>query len=190
MKPDIGAGKAARTATLEAFADTIVPGEKRSPDDRAVAGVAEGGGAVAAGAIPLLETDAGGMEPMLDGLAAALDAHAVKYREDKGLPVDDSVPPFVSLESADRIALLTELLDPEHPEKQLWAGLAMFSNMAFDTNAHMPTLEAIRTGQPGLLTLAYRPPDEDGVWRFPDFSYRRPLAQVHPDTDPITGSLR
>ncbi|MFD0887667.1 DUF5987 family protein, partial [Streptosporangium algeriense] len=29
--------------TLEAFADTIVPGEKRSPGDEAVAGAAEGG---------------------------------------------------------------------------------------------------------------------------------------------------
>src|SRR4051812_23930655 len=34
------------TLTLEAFADTIIPGEKRSPDDVAVAGAAEGGGAV------------------------------------------------------------------------------------------------------------------------------------------------
>jgi hypothetical protein len=189
VKPEIAADKAVRTATLEAFADTIVPGEKRSPDDRAIAGVSEGGGAVAAGAVPLLETDAGGMEPMLDDLATALNAHAVKYREEKGLPSDDSVPAFVSLDYDDRITLLRRLLDPEHPEKQLWAGLAMFSNMAFDTNAHMHTVDAIRTGQPGLLTVAWRPPDEDGIWRFPNFSYRRQTARVHPDTDPITGSL-
>lgn len=189
MTPEIAAAKAARTATLEAFADTIVPGGKRTPDDRAIAGVAEGGGAVTAGAVPLLETEAGGMEPMLDGLAAALDGHAVKYRDDRGLPADESVPPFVALASPDRIALLSELLDPEHPEKQLWAGLAMFCNMAFDTSAHLHTVDAIRDGQPGLLTIAYRPPDADGLWRFPDSSYGRPLARLHPDTDPITGSL-
>ena len=37
--------------TLEAFADTILPGEKRTPDDTAVAGVSDGPGAVAAGAL-------------------------------------------------------------------------------------------------------------------------------------------
>jgi len=44
--------------TLEAFADTIVPGEKRSPDDHAIAGAASGPGAVGAGALELLRTPA------------------------------------------------------------------------------------------------------------------------------------
>ncbi|HYS37141.1 MAG TPA: DUF5987 family protein, partial [Pseudonocardiaceae bacterium] len=44
--------------TLEAWADTIIPGEKRWPDDRAIAGVSTGGGSVAAGAIEVLQTDA------------------------------------------------------------------------------------------------------------------------------------
>ncbi|MET8067907.1 DUF5987 family protein, partial [Micromonospora sp. NPDC005313] len=35
--------------TLEAFADTIIPGERRHATDRAVAGAADGGGAVASG---------------------------------------------------------------------------------------------------------------------------------------------
>ncbi|TYB91427.1 regulator, partial [Micromonospora sp. WP24] len=30
-----------RTATLEAFADTIIPGAKRFPEDRAIAGVVD-----------------------------------------------------------------------------------------------------------------------------------------------------
>ena len=37
-------GDPATVATLEAFADTLIPGEKRSPDDRAIAGAAPGRG--------------------------------------------------------------------------------------------------------------------------------------------------
>ena len=40
----------ARTATLEAYADTIIPGSKRTAKDRAIAGVVSDGGAVQAGA--------------------------------------------------------------------------------------------------------------------------------------------
>ena len=48
--------------TLEAFADTFVPGEKRSPDDVAIAGAAAGPGAVEAGALELLEMPATGVD--------------------------------------------------------------------------------------------------------------------------------
>jgi hypothetical protein len=179
---------AARTATLEAFADTIIPGEKRSPDDRAIAGVSEGGGAVAAGALALLEMPEGGMAPMLDDLAEALDAHAEEYREEHGLGLDDTAPAFVTLESADRVALVAELTRPGHPEKVMWTGLALFCNMAFDTGAHLHTTEAIAAGHVGLLAIGYKSPGADGLWRFPDFSYRRPLAKLHPDTI-ASGSL-
>ena len=47
--------------TLEAYADTIVPGEKRWPGDRAIAGVSTGGGAVTGGALDLLRWDATGI---------------------------------------------------------------------------------------------------------------------------------
>src|SRR5436190_964444 len=57
-------------ATLEAFADTIIPGERRGPDDRAIAGVAPGGGAVAAGALELLAWDATGITGWLPDLPA------------------------------------------------------------------------------------------------------------------------
>jgi hypothetical protein len=54
-----------QTMTLEAFADTIIPGERRWPGDRAVAGVGTGGGAVAAGAVGLLEDPACGIAGMV-----------------------------------------------------------------------------------------------------------------------------
>src|SRR5256885_1270850 len=83
---------ASRNITIEAFADTILPGEKRTPDDRAIAGA-----------------------------------------------------------------------------------------------AHLHTAEALAQGHPGLHWIGFRHPDDDGLFRFPEFSYGRQLAAHHPDTTP-TGS--
>ncbi|GAA2053495.1 DUF5987 family protein [Catenulispora yoronensis] len=177
-------GDPSETATLEAYADTIVPGEKRWPGDRAIAGVSAGGGAVAAGAVELMRTDAGGLAPALPDLVRALNAHAEAYRDRLGLERDDSVPAFVALSGEHRVALVSELVAPGHPEKMLWVGMAIFSNMAFDVGAHLHTSEAMASGHPGLAALGYFQPDPDGLWRFPDFSYRRPLADHHPDTTP------
>ncbi len=173
-----------QTMTLEAFADTIIPGEKRWPDDRAIAGISEGGGAVAAGAIAVLNTEAGGLAPALPDLAAALNNHATTYASEHDLVLDDTVPPFVALESPDRIALVGKLCSWECPERQIWVNLAVFSNMAFDTAGHMSTTEALAQGHPGLLATGFRKPDTDGLWRFPVHSYGRQLAQHHPDTTP------
>ncbi|MBR7831977.1 regulator [Actinospica durhamensis] len=175
-----------RTLTLEAFADTIIPGEKRHPEDRAVAGVSTGGGAVAAGAVPILETPEGGMEGALDDLAVALNGHARAYCASHDLEPDPALP-FVGLSYDHRTALVQQLVSPDHPEKMMWVGVAMFSYMAFDTGAHMHTTEALAAGHPGLRTLGFADPDEDGLWRFPQYSYGRQLADIHPDTD-ATGS--
>ncbi len=175
------------TLTLEAFADTIIPGEKRGPDDRSVAGAAPGGGSVAAGAVELIAHPAIGMSGALDSLVLALNAHAGRYAAEHGVPLDAAVPAFVALPFADRTALVRELVAPEHPEKEMWVALVMFSTMAFDAGAHMSTVDALAGGHPGLMALGFRPPGPDGLWRFPDFSYRRPLADLHPHTTP-TGS--
>jgi len=184
MEPDAPEGRQARNMTLEAYADTIVPGEKRWPGDRAIAGISAGGGAVTAGALGVLEMPEGGMAPALDDVAAALNAHAERYQGEHGLDPDPSVPPFVALESDDRIGLVSELTTPGHPEKELWTGLALFCYMAYDTGAHLHTADALRDGHPGLTAMKVERPDADGLWRFPDYSYRRPLARVHPDTTP------
>ncbi|MFB7122067.1 DUF5987 family protein [Kitasatospora sp. NPDC056273] len=173
--------------TLEAFADTIVPGEKRSPDDQAVAGASTGGGAVQAGAIELLETPATGLSNALDDYEQALNRHARAYAEERGRPLDDAVPPFVALPFADRTGLVRTLTGPDHPERELWVLLALFSNMAYDTAAHLHTADAIAAGHPGLTAMGFMDPDADGLWRFSDFSYRRQLAEPHPGTT-STGS--
>jgi len=173
-----------RTLTLEAYADTFVPGEKRAPDDIAIAGAASGPGAVAAGALELLQTPATGVADGLDDLARALNAHAEKYAAELDLAGDPSVPAFVALSFADRTAVVSRLIAPDHPEKDIWILAALFCFMAFDTAAHMHTVDAIAAGHPGLTAMGFAAPDADGLWRFPDFSYGRQLASVHPLTTP------
>jgi enediyne biosynthesis protein E8 len=173
-----------RRMTLEAFADTIVPGEKRWPEDRAVAGAAPGPGAVAAGAVDLLETPAAGLISGLDELVELLNKHASAHAEGCGLTLDDAVPPFVALPFAERTALIKALTAPGHPEKDAWVSLALFSNMAFDTGAHLNTLDALAAGHPGMAAMGLNLPDPDGLWRFPEYSYGRRLASIHPRTTP------
>ncbi len=182
MEPAAGTAEQVRTMTLEAFADTIVPGEKRGADDRAVAGAAPGGGAVAAGALELLETPATGVTDGLPYLASALNGHAESYAAEHGLPLDATVPPFVALPYEHRAALVTTLTAPGHPEKDGWVLLALFSTMAFDVAPHRHTAEALADGHPGLTTIGFAAPEADGLWRFPAYSYGRPLARRHPGT--------
>jgi hypothetical protein len=177
-----------RTLTLEAFADTILPGEKRFPGDRAIAGAAAGPGAVAAGALELMQDPATGVAEALDYLAQLLGEKAAAWAGERGVTLDEDVPAFVALPFAERTALLQTLLSRSNPERDGWVLLTMFTNMAYDSAAHRPTAEAIAAGHPGLLAMGVTPPDADGLWRFRDYSYRRPLAELHPDTLP-NGSL-
>lgn len=168
--------------TLEAYADTIIPGERRGPADRAVAGAATGGGAVASGAVELMLSPEGGLAGVLDSLAEGLNEHARDYTARIGLDPDPTVPPFVALACGHRVALARELLAPGHPEQELWVSLAMFSAMAWDTGAHMHTSDAMAAGHPGLTSMGFMPSEPDGIWRFPRFSYGRALAAIHPRT--------
>jgi hypothetical protein len=173
-----------RTMTLEAFADTILPGAKRWPGDRAVAGVSDDGGAVAAGAIDLLETPATGVTAGLQPLSEALNKHAEAHAAEHAVELERDVPAFVALPYEHRRTLVGTLTTPGHPEKEGWVSLALFCNMAFDSAAHLHTADAIAAGHPGLLAMGIATPDEHGLWRFPEHSYRRKLAETHPDTTP------
>ncbi|MFC5288132.1 DUF5987 family protein [Actinokineospora guangxiensis] len=168
--------------TLEAYADTIVPGEKRSPDDRAIAGIVEGPGSVQAGALEVLHHSAPGIDAGLPVLVGMLNAHATNYAQERGIELDDTVPPFVSLAYEHRYALVGILTAPGHPEKSGWVLMALFCNMAFDSAPHKHTAEAIAEGHPGLLTLGFKKPNEDGIWRFKEHGYRQVLAKTHPNT--------
>lgn len=165
--------------TLEAFADTLIPGAKRSPGDRAIAGAAPGPGAVQAGALTLMAFPAAGVAATLPALAAGMNARAVAWAAPRLILLDPTVPPLVSLSFAQRTDFLVALLDGTDPDRLLWYAAAGLVFVAYHTAGHLPTTEAIATGHPGLATIGFPPPQADGRWRFSAFSYGRPLATRH-----------
>jgi hypothetical protein len=182
MQPTAAELSARELMTLEAFADTMLPGERRHPLDHAVAGASEGGGAVASGAVDLMVSEEGGLAGVLPSLVAGLNDHARSWADEHARELDDAVPAFVALAFDDRTTLVAVLTAAGHPEQELWVSLAMFSMMAWDTGASEHTVDALKAGHPGLTAMGFAAPDPDGLWRFPDFSYRRVLATVHPHT--------
>ncbi|MGO9604333.1 MAG: DUF5987 family protein [Candidatus Binataceae bacterium] len=168
------------TQTLEAYADTLIPGQKRFPGDRAIAGVVSGAGAVQAGAIEMLNFPPVGLQPALPFLALGINVQAVLYAVFHGIVLDLTVPPFVALDFDSRTALLVQLLDENGPDRGFFYGLAAICFVAYNTAGYLPTAVAISEGHPGLAAIGFPPPNPDGVWRFPEFSYQRVLARKHP----------
>jgi len=168
--------------TLDAFADTLIPGQRRFLHDRVVAGAADGAGAVQAGVGALLHMPEAGMEALLPELATLLTAEATAFAADHGHVIDSTAPPLVALSFDDRTALAGELLDPAHPDQQVWILLAFMVFLAFHTAGFEHTADAVRRGHPGLARLRFPAPDPDGLYRYPHFSYGRALARSHPQT--------
>ncbi|MDT0467909.1 DUF5987 family protein [Streptomyces gibsoniae] len=170
------------TQTLEAFADTLIPGQRRFSGDMAVAGAVTGPGAVQAGVVGLLGSPELPVAPLLPAIAALLDARAVAYAALRLIWLPPTLPPFVGLSFADRTALVGGLFDPDDPDRPIWQVMSLLVGLAFDTAGQQDTVEALGQGHPGLMWLRFPEPDPDGLWRFPDFSYGRPLAALHPNT--------
>lgn len=167
--------------TLEAFADTLIPGAKRSPADRAIAGAAAGPGAVQAGAVDLLRFPPAGVSPVLPALVVGLNEEALRF-DPAAAASSPGDPPLVALPFERRTALLLALLTGDSPARQAWEALAALVFLAFHTAGHLPTAQAVRNRHPGLAWIGFPAPDADGLWRFPHASYRRRLARTHPAT--------
>ncbi len=170
----------AMTQTLEAYADTLIPGEKRFPADRAIAGVVSGAGAVQGGAIEMMNFAPVGFGPVLPLLAFSINVYALLYALLTGIDLDGTVPPFVALDFESRTALLVAILGGNGQDQPAFYGLAAVCFVAYNTAAYLPTAVAIADGHPGLTAIGFPPPNSDGLWRFPEFSYRRVLARAHP----------
>jgi hypothetical protein len=168
--------------TLDAWADTIVPGEKRSAADRVVAGATAGPGAVQAGSYDLYRDPDVGLAPVLPGLVALINAEALSYAAAHGKLLDFRVPPFVALDFQSRTAVAESLLAGTGVVQLIWYALAALAMLAFHTAGHLDTAAAIRAGHPGLAWIGFPAPNADGIWRFPDFSYGLDLAPLHPLT--------
>lgn len=167
--------------TLEAFADTVVPGCKRSPDDEAVAGVHHTPGAVEAGALAVLTHPATGIDDGVGEMADALNERAARL--DAARTDARPLPAFVRLPYQDRRELVHSLTSPACEERELWFLLALFAYMAYDSAPHLDTAKARLDEHPGLVQLGFPKPDADGLWRGHSPTYGRPTARPRPGTD-------
>ncbi len=168
--------------TLEAFADTLIPGEKRFPADRAIAGAASGPGAVQAGAVDLMNFPATGASAATPAIAVGLNARATAYALQNLVVLDPTVPALVSLSFEHRTALLVQILDGTDPDQVAYFAFAALAFLAYHTAGHLHLADAVRSGHPGMVALDFPQPDSDDLWRFPEFSYGRTLAKRHPRT--------
>ncbi|GAA3600707.1 DUF5987 family protein [Kribbella ginsengisoli] len=170
------------TVTLEAFADTLIPGAKRFPGDVAVAGAAAGPGGADVGYLQLLRDSRVKLCWALPELAVVLNMAAAAYAAGRLILLPWGVPPMAGLTFAQRTAFLPSLFRTSRSDRLIWILLAVLASIAFDSAAHLQTAEAIRNGHPGLKFLRFPPPNADGRWRFERFSYGRQLAAAHPGT--------
>lgn len=170
------------TQTLEAFADTIIPGQRRFPGDLPIAGVVAGPGAVQAGVLQTLASPRLPLAPWLPEIAVLLDARALAWAAAHLLLLPTAWPAFVGLPHPHRTALVAGLYRPGEVDRPIWQTLGLLVGLAFDTAAHQNTAVALATGHPGLAWIGFPSPDADGLWRFPDHSYNQPLAALHPTT--------
>ncbi|MCX5233249.1 DUF5987 family protein [Streptomyces sp. NBC_00233] len=170
------------TQTLEAFADTLIPGQRRYTGDLPIAGAVTGPGAVQAGAIQVLTSPQLPLAPWLAGIAGLLDARALAWAATHLLLLPPTWPAFVGLPFSHRTALVTGLFDPDDPDRPIWQVMALLVGLAFDAAGHQTTTTALANGHPGLAWIGFPAPDADGLWRFPQHSYNRPLADLHPRT--------
>ncbi|MFE7778041.1 DUF5987 family protein [Streptomyces sp. NPDC057445] len=170
--------------TMEAFADTLIPGERRFAGDLPVAGAVSGPGAVQAGVIKALTSPELPLAPLLPEIAALLNTRAVVYAAGRLILLPITSPAFVGLSFRHRTTLVRGLFGPEDPDRVIWQMLSLLTGLAFDTAAHLDTRQAVTAGHPGLAWLGFPPPGPDGLWRFPDHSYGRALAALHPATTP------
>jgi hypothetical protein len=170
------AGTPVADATLQAFADTILPGRRADTTDLghgidplAIAGVDSRPGAVEADALALYHHPEVGFDALEPAFLADLTARAAQHGAD-----------FLHLGFTDRVQACLSGLDYANPSRVLWEAAAAVPFTAFCAAALIPNATAARAsgyrvmGLPGVAPGGYR-----------GFSYRRRLS--HERTR--TGSL-
>ena len=154
--------------SLQAFADTIIPGRPASRTDLgnriepgAIAGVDRRPGAVEADALALYRHPLTGFETLEPAFLADLQLRSLRRGGD-----------FASLPFAARVEVCREALSFENPDRVLWEAAAAIPFTAFCAAALVPEQTARRAsgyrvmGLPGAAPRGYR-----------GFSYRRRLAR-------------
>ena len=155
-------------ATLQAFADTIIPGRKAETTDlgnpihpMAIAGVDDEPGAVEADALALYHHPLTGFDALEPTFLAHLSAQSLAHGAD-----------FLSLKFEDRVAVCIAGLDYSNPDRLVWEAAAAVPFTAFCAAALVEEQTAAKAsgyrvmGLPGAAPHGYK-----------GFSYRRKLAE-------------
>jgi hypothetical protein len=161
-EPDLADG------TLQAFADTMIPGRKATRTDlgneihsRAIAGVDPLPGAVESDALALYHHPQIGFDALEPNFLADLSAHSLSQGGD-----------FLSLDFGGRVKVCLAGLAFDNPLRVVWEAAAAVPFTAFCAAAMIPNATAAQAsgyrvmGLPGVAPKGY-----------PDFSYRRRLSR-------------
>jgi len=158
-------------ATLQAFADTIVPGRRASVTDLgnaihpgAIAGVDSLPGAVEADALALFHSPFIGFDTLQEVFLADLEARALRLQRG----------PFLALPYAGRAEVALEGLDFENAGRVLYETAAAIAWSAFSVAAANPFQTADRAS--GYRVMGY-PGAAPRGYRDAGYSYRRELSR-------------
>ena len=158
-------------ATLQAFADTLIPGRKAwrtdlgDPiDPRAIAGVDSLPGAVEADALRLYHDPLIGFDTLAPPFLADLSARSLAVSGD---------PAFLLLPYEKRAQVALAGLDFSNPTRMLWEAAAAVPFTAFCGAGEHPVGTSANSS--GYRVMGYPGAAPNGYQR--DFSYGRPLAK-------------
>jgi hypothetical protein len=153
--------------TLQAFADTLLPGKRVARTDlgnevhaKAIAGAHHEPGAVQADALALYHHPLIGFDVVAPAFLADLSARSLLRGGQ-----------FLDLSFAKRVAVCTDGLAPGNPTAQVWelaaaVPFAAFLCSAMQKNATIDSSSGLQvTGHPGIAPQGYK-----------DYSYRRVLS--------------
>ncbi len=159
--------------TLQAFADTLIPGTRVTRTDlgnevhpKAIAGAHPEPGAVQADTLLLYHHPLIGFDLVEPAFLADLEARSLLR-----------LGQFIDLPFAQRVAVCLEGLSPSNPTAQVWelaaaVPFAAFLCTATQKNATIDTSSGLQvTGHPGIAPNGYA-----------DFSYRRALSSERTTT--------
>ena len=163
----VGQQPAFPDGTLQAFADTILPGRPAGRTDlgeeihpQAIAGVDVEPGAVEADALLLYHHPLIGFDTLQPAFLADLDARALRLGG-----------PFLSLGWDERVEVVKAGLDFSNPDRVIWEAAAAVPFTAFCAAALIPEQTAERASGYRVMGLPGQ------AARYRDFSYGRRLAR-------------
>jgi hypothetical protein len=174
----LGNGVSASDATLQAFADTMLPGRRVERTEsgapvhpQAIAGADPLPGAVEADALAVYHHPEIGFDPLAPPFLSELEARSLQQGG-----------PFLTLDFQHRVSVCVGGLDQGNPSRVLWEAAAAIPFVAFCAATLVPEQTAAKAvgyrvmGLPGVAPAGYRR----------GFSYRRRLSRERTRT----GSLR